>query len=602
MEIPSYLHNTAYGQRFFTAMQGVDLDGDAASASDAHQKRIYNKTRVLRTGASDNGFGSSSSSSASAAFGLRKASRSRYSSGPSTPSTLPIFRDDQRGEPIHDDDESRTSSLTASSSISKPINEAEALLPQQQAPPELPKRWVKNEEDKQFEISKDGTFVTYRSEGKASVQEARVVKSDNPISSLCGVWYYEVEIQTSPRDLMLSIGICTEAAHLKKMPGLEYHTWGYHSDDGKAVACQTPGNEYGPVFGCGDIIGCGIDFSSNTIFYTKNGIAIGTAFKEVGESSSFDPTEYYPCMGFKPSVRLKTNFGEEEFIYDINQYVQDKKLALIDSITKDDQVLPTIEGKTLTNKEVPELVQELISSYFSYLGYVDTAKAFQEEVKAERAARTGETATEDEKMEGDEEQGANSQDIEVLNRQRINRLINDGEIDRAFKYLKLFFPQVLEEKDSLVVFKLKCCKFIELIRATIPAESNQDVVMTDDGAEQGSSFNREAALSEAVEYGQALRDEYKEDTRPYIENRLKLIFSLVAYNDPREDESVSFLLDESERHILAEEVNSRILVSLGKAPIPPLQRVAQHTMGLIWELQNSGRLDTNLLNIQRDFF
>lgn len=605
MDIPTYLLSTAYGQRLLWGAQKSDADGKgddhfsssglAGSSTNGTppQKRIYNKTTA-----------SASNGAISPTLSMRSSARAHYglgSSTPTTPSTLPIFRDDLRQ--TNNSDDEMDSSVITPAATAQPGSDNNVLLPLQEALPELPKRWVKRDVDQQVSITKEGKLIEHHSDGKPNIQEARAIKSDCPVPGLCGVWYYEVEILSCSRDLMLSVGFCTAAAHLKKMPGLESNTWGYHSDDGKAVACQTPGSEYGPVFGCGDIIGCGLDFTMGTIFFTKNGIALGDAFEnlEMKDSKTLGEIEYYPCMGFKPSVRLKTNFGDEEFIYDINQYVQDKKQRLIESITKDDQVLPTIDGQQLTNEDVPELIQDLIGSYFSYLGYVDTAKAFQAEVKTENAARVGEIVAEDTKMEGEDEP-ASSQDIEVLNRQRIGRVICDGDIDRAFKYLKLFYPQVLEEKDSLVVFKLECCKFIELIRATIPNNSVQDVVMTDDGGDSSIPFDRESELNIAVAYGQGLRDRYKDDPRPYVVNRLKLVFSLVAYSDPREDESVAFLLGESERYALAEEVNSRILVSLGKAPIPPLQRVAQHSMGLIWELQNSGRLDTNLLNIQQDFF
>lgn len=88
------------------------------------------------------------------------------------------------------------------------------------------------------------------------------------------------------------------AAHdvrLSRLPGWEPKSWGYHGDDGNSFAADKTGTSYGPTFGseptllvfssclrsrliavlAGDIIGCGMDFSTNKAFFTKNGTFIG---------------------------------------------------------------------------------------------------------------------------------------------------------------------------------------------------------------------------------------------------------------------------------------------------------------------------------------
>ena len=60
------------------------------------------------------------------------------------------------------------------------------------------------------------------------------------------------------------------------MPGRGTHSWGYHGDNGhvyeegdrELVASL-------PRYGAGDVVGCGVDFSSNTAFFTKNGARLG---------------------------------------------------------------------------------------------------------------------------------------------------------------------------------------------------------------------------------------------------------------------------------------------------------------------------------------
>lgn len=81
---------------------------------------------------------------------------------------------------------------------------------------------------------------------------------------------------------------------LSRQPGWEKGSWGYNSDDGWIYPGRKEGNPYGPTFDCkppeaefwplltfprftvaGDIIGCGVDFSQNRAFYTKNGAFLG---------------------------------------------------------------------------------------------------------------------------------------------------------------------------------------------------------------------------------------------------------------------------------------------------------------------------------------
>ena len=37
------------------------------------------------------------------------------------------------------------------------------------------------------------------------------------------------------------------------------------------VAGRGGGSQYGPQYGTGDVVGCGIDFTTRSIFFTKNG-------------------------------------------------------------------------------------------------------------------------------------------------------------------------------------------------------------------------------------------------------------------------------------------------------------------------------------------
>ena len=59
------------------------------------------------------------------------------------------------------------------------------------------------------------------------------------------------------------------------MPGWVKGSWGYHGDDGKKYEEVGKGVPYGPTYGTGDTVGCGVDFTSGSAFFTKNGEKLG---------------------------------------------------------------------------------------------------------------------------------------------------------------------------------------------------------------------------------------------------------------------------------------------------------------------------------------
>jgi len=56
------------------------------------------------------------------------------------------------------------------------------------------------------------------------------------------------------------------------------NSMGYHGNNGKIFFCSKSDEPYGPVFSTGDTIGCCLNFRNSTLFYTKNGVHLGSYY------------------------------------------------------------------------------------------------------------------------------------------------------------------------------------------------------------------------------------------------------------------------------------------------------------------------------------
>jgi hypothetical protein len=78
------------------------------------------------------------------------------------------------------------------------------------------------------------------------------------------------------RDLQMSIGLSGPKVTSRRPPGWEPDSFGFTSDDGHLLLgnSSTP-KKYSHPYGSSDVIGCGINFHKNHIFFTKNGNYLG---------------------------------------------------------------------------------------------------------------------------------------------------------------------------------------------------------------------------------------------------------------------------------------------------------------------------------------
>jgi hypothetical protein len=121
---------------------------------------------------------------------------------------------------------------------------------------------------------------------------------------------------------------------LNRIPGWVKDTYGYHGDDGQVFHNNGQGKPWGPRYNTGDIIGCGINFKTGEVFFTKNGEFLGVAYQGAKGKA------YYATVGFRnPLAKAKLNFGATPFKFDfsvrsynVTKYVRFWFLMLLTSL------------------------------------------------------------------------------------------------------------------------------------------------------------------------------------------------------------------------------------------------------------------------------
>lgn len=485
--------------------------------------------------------------------------------------------------------------------LSHSVIERQPSPAEDDALPPLPTAWNKEDSGGGLEIMPDGRtakFTGPRNHHERE-QEACAVRADHYMPPQCGIYYYEVQIISSKKDdTTIAIGFSTKGPSLSRPIGWEPESWGYHGDDGRSFNAQNVGHTFGAPFNAGDIIGCGVNFREHKAFFTRNGAWIGNAFQDLSRG------KLYPSISLKkPGEVIKTNFGQEPFVYNIGDAMEEQRSQIGGEI----QEMDTSRLEPGLNET--DLIQALVLQFLQHDGYVDTARAFAEEMKDQKQALALDPHA---KVDG-----VNVRDDEdAYHRQRIRSAILEGDIDKALKLTQAFYPTVLSNNQQ-VHFRLKCRKFVEMVRKAaqlrmamentsnhrnglggegssqkmdidqaIGDSSTWDVNM--DSEASASAHELEELEGDIIGYGQSLQAEYASDPRKEVGKALGEIWVLIAYTNPLKEPKVSHLLDRKGRVSVAEELNSAILSSLGKSSRAALETVYAQTSVLLEELRQEG--------------
>ncbi|XP_021748094.1 ran-binding protein 10-like [Chenopodium quinoa] len=328
-----------------------------------------------------------------------------------------------------------------------------------------------------------------------------VIQANHPAPVKRLMYYFEMKVINAGAKGQIAIGFTTDSFKMRRQPGWEANSYGYHGDDGLLYRGHGKGETFGPSFTTGDTVGGGINYASQEVFFTKNGIVVGTVYKDV-------KSQLFPTVAVHSQrEEVIVNFGKEPFLFDIKAYEAQERLKQQSMIEK---------------ISLPQNVSYgIVRSYLLHYGYEDTLNVF------DMATSTSIPPISLSQQNGFIEQD----DMYALNqRKTLRQLIRTGKIDAAFDKLRDWYPQTILDDNSPICFLLHSQKFIELVRV--------------------------GKLEDAVKYGRVElakffgQEEYKELVRECV--------ALLAYEEPL-NSPVGHLLKESQREVVADAVNAMIL-------------------------------------------
>ncbi|GJE96818.1 SPRY-domain-containing protein [Phanerochaete sordida] len=540
----------------------------------------------------------------------------------------------------------------------------------------LPTRWSEQDRHHLLTVSGDGRELTFYGQSCSGDRDSAAARANHPIPPACGIYYYEVEILQKGAKGHISIGFSSPEVRLSRLPGWEKQSWGYHADDGWSFPGHKDGNPYGPTFDTGDVIGCGIDFTQHRAFYTKNGNFLGMVFENVGKS-----IDIYPSVGLRhTSESIRVNFGHGPFRYAIEDHVHAQRNTTWANIqatpidwgllhgkerkeedAAEEKAEAAPRGGALEEEQMKAPLRNLVLSYLAHHGYARTARAFQAQCEGRR--ELAEVA--DSGMDLDDGPRASTSssglDAELDLRARIDivNAVLKGDIDTAIVQTQEHHPVVLEREQGLMLFKLRCRKFVELIleasdalkrvqvdeKATShpeklvePASDTMDglgAMDVDDPSPEAltsassldgsvppaardsghhpsalrgaspapaSAAQARAALEKAIEYGQRLEADYRGDLRAEVRSHLKRTFGVVAFADPlAAGGEVAEMAGQEARARLANELNQAILESQGKPAHPALETLYRQTAACVVQLGLLGAGSAAFADMNKEF-
>ncbi|XP_075480299.1 ran-binding protein M homolog [Primulina tabacum] len=330
------------------------------------------------------------------------------------------------------------------------------------------------------------------------MHDVGIVQADRAAPWKRLVYYFEISVKNAGAVARVSVGFTSSTStNSRHHPGWEPDSCGYYGLNGMIYRGWGEGEAFGPTISIGDTVGCGVNYGTNQFFFTKNGVLIGSVWK-----NWYGPL--FPTIGLQTeNEEVTVNFGKTPFLFDIKAYKADHRARL----QKNFDVMEIARGDGF----------RMVRSYLQHYGYEETLRLFDTDAETKALVQ---------------ENGSNEEDgnYALSQRKMIRQMIMCGQVDNAITVLEELFPQIMKNDLSPIRFFLHSQKFIELVR--------------DD------------KLSEALILSRNEFDKFRSVLK--VEDQVQDCASLLAYKLPHES-CVGYLLEESHRELVADLVNATIL-------------------------------------------
>ncbi|KAJ3177198.1 hypothetical protein HDU85_005976 [Gaertneriomyces sp. JEL0708] len=369
-------------------------------------------------------------------------------------------------------------------------------------------------------VRRDGNSVIYIGKG-TNRSDVGVVRTNVPLSPRAYIGYWEVEIVSSgdTGSFGITVGLSRKDTHLNRHPGQDANSWSWYLISDKKMHDGSE-QQYDEIdLETGDVVGCGYCFEKGEIFFTHNGRLIGNAFSGVKGN-------LYPTVGLHvPEEGVRLNFGEDEFAYDIDAYVEERKSHN--------------RGAILSKKVNAADVLEIVKDYLLCEGFRETWEELQigEGIDASSPFAT--------------DHSGDLARTSLAVRSEIRTHILHGDICTAARLTEESFPTAMSNRLRL---HLICQEFVELLRLKATVDAIVECVR-----------GRLGPLTASAQYNE-------EDAQ-----LVKDVISLLAYTLP-DDAPAAYLMDESRRYTLADDVNSSSFESDNCGSVSALEQGLKHLL------------------------
>ncbi|KAF9363991.1 hypothetical protein BGX34_002839 [Mortierella sp. NVP85] len=480
------------------------------------------------------------------------------------------FRQDSHSDSSASEGDSTSSSESGNSTYENDSGTCTPKLDPRPLRYQLPSRWCTVHKTEKTELSDDDLQVRYTGAGKVD-QDASAIRANRPIPPQCGIYYFEVYIKSKGEQ---GFGGCGS------------------------------GRPFGPVFTTGDTIGCGVNFRDMSLFYTKNGVYLGIAFRDLKGL-------LFPTVGMRTAGEIiEANFGQRGFVFNIDDYVKKEK----------EQAWQTLEAAfqkaTAKSSQLPSLPQstsQLVLSYMIHHGYSESAKQLSSDLALQSSTHGSDNgSTSSTSAVSSESSGYPPAILDAERRQAIRQSILTGDIDKAIELLELHYPGVMTDED--IVLQLQCRKFIEMVNSEstsfdmldhpkkqgeimcrTQSPHNTEMAASDSGEQMdidhddANELEDLGPLKTAFQFGRSLQYRYKDNQRPSVQNMLKQTFATLAHiHSTHHGSERPRIADTIPCEKVASSVNTAILASQNLPTAAPLETLYQQTNVAISELTRLG--------------